>query len=283
MTDTTTVVAPFEPEDDLDLIIAFVQERLDPARVALVRQRLEDDPDFLHMATPFVMAATIPRRHEVEPAPRGEMERHWDEFTRRAGFIHQKRKARRRWLLALGIVAALAATAWLAREPVARWREERRNYVAVGRAGEWVTVAKNVDVRLASGARLLLERPELRAPVDIEVPYDLVKLTGTAEFRIAQTLLGQSADPVRMFVVSTDAATIGALNGSFTVRTAGDTTWVDAHALEGGAGDAAEQPTVVFVGAPSDAPAGFDYDGGVQVGAGQRARTVRGAGPEILP
>src|SRR6266704_907210 len=42
--------------DDVELLTRYLNEQLDPERVAIVRRRLEEDPAFLNWAAPLLLA-----------------------------------------------------------------------------------------------------------------------------------------------------------------------------------------------------------------------------------
>src|SRR5438105_15187682 len=81
---------------DLELITDYLANELPPEQVAEVRRRLDTDPAFKDFAAPLITAWSIPPHWERHPMPRAEIEKHWDAFTKKAGFVHQKRKRRRR-------------------------------------------------------------------------------------------------------------------------------------------------------------------------------------------
>src|SRR5688572_32788808 len=93
------------PEDliqvdpDIELLGDYLARELDPEQVAAVERRLVEDEAFRTRAAPLIALWSIPPRWKREPMPREKLEKHWDAFTRRAGFTHQRRKRRRRWLI----------------------------------------------------------------------------------------------------------------------------------------------------------------------------------------
>jgi hypothetical protein len=72
-------------DEDLELVVNYLQGRLDPARHEAVRKRLEEDEAFHYLAEPLLIAWSIPKHLERHPRPKGEWERAWAEFKRRAG------------------------------------------------------------------------------------------------------------------------------------------------------------------------------------------------------
>src|SRR5437773_8318367 len=82
--------------DDVELLTRYLNEQLDPERVAIVRRRLQEDVSFRNWAAPLVLAFELPADSDTRPRPPGEIEKHWDRFTKAAGFVHQRRAARKR-------------------------------------------------------------------------------------------------------------------------------------------------------------------------------------------
>lgn len=270
MNDHPAVLPPGDTGDDLELITAFLNRQLDPERVKLVRQRLVEDPDFRELAEPMLLAWSVSSRWSAEPLPPGELERHWDEFTRRAGFAHQRRKARRRRLGIAGL-ALLAATtgAWLSRDAVREWYVDRRDYVDVANTGGWVTIREGVQARLAAGARLRVHRA-LTADSVL-----LAKLRGDAEFRVTARDTVSIVGAYRPLMLRTRAGTVAALRADFAVRAGAETTLVEVRAPErphhiGGFA----LPTFVHV---------ENARGSALVNERTRARLVTNLPPEILP
>src|SRR5687768_10197589 len=81
------------PMDDLELVIRYLNQQLEPEIAEQVRVRLENDPEFYNLAEPLLFAWRIPRHVDRHPRPPGELEEMWDRFTRRAGFVHQRQRA----------------------------------------------------------------------------------------------------------------------------------------------------------------------------------------------
>jgi len=94
---------------DLELLTSFLNRQLDPERDAQVRDRLEHDAAFKEFAIPLLVAWSVPPHWKRQPRPAGEAERMWDRFTKEAGFVHQRRAARKRKLWMLGIVLFVVA------------------------------------------------------------------------------------------------------------------------------------------------------------------------------
>src|SRR5688500_18075439 len=114
MPDTMPSDEPVEtPEEllehaDLELITEYLTGRLPAEQVADVKRRLDEDEAFREFAAPLIVAWSVPPRWQRHPMPRAELEKQWDRFTKRVGFVHQRsksRKRRRRWVI--GAVAVV--------------------------------------------------------------------------------------------------------------------------------------------------------------------------------
>lgn len=270
MSDESTTLPASRDSDDIELLTAYIREQLAPEKVALVRQRLDDDPEFRDLAAPLLLAWHYPPRWKVEPLPPGELERHWDRFTKRAGFAHQKRRARRRRaLVAGGIVLLFAAAAWLFRGPVREWYSDRRDFEPVEYREGWFELRHGIHVRLARGAELRARRGGRPGG------SRLVKLKGAADFRVERLTKNPIAPPDNGFEIETAGGMVGTLEADFSVRTSGDTTWVEVRRpgkpqLVGGFA----LPTFVYVQGARGAAALHDD---------QRARIVKDQPVERLP
>src|SRR5262245_33916779 len=108
-----------EPVDPrLDLITDYLAGALPADAVEAVKRRLETDGDFRDYCAPILLAWSVPPKHVREPMSRAELAKHWDTFTKRAGFVHQRRKSRKRrftWMSML--VAALGITGYALKDP----------------------------------------------------------------------------------------------------------------------------------------------------------------------
>src|SRR5687767_11756182 len=166
------------PMDDLELVTRYLNQQLDPERAEQVRVRLENDPEFYNLAEPLLFAWSVPRHIERHPRPPGELEQMWDRFTRRAGFTHQRRKARRRrlWLLAI-FAFVVGIPALVMRGELAMAYRDVRDLESVRAETGWITMRDSSQVRLAAGARL-------RSSKRIENGVHTVRLEGSARFRV---------------------------------------------------------------------------------------------------
>lgn len=219
MTDQT-LPAP-EAMDDLELITSALNGHLDPARVEQVRRRLDEDPEFREFAAPMLLTWSVPKHLERHPRPAGELERHWDAFTRRAQFVHQRRKTRRRNLWLLGaVLLVLAAVGQLLSAPLRDWYVTRRDFAVVPPSTGWTPLGDSVFVQLAPDARLRAERSPAG---DVR----RILLRGTATFRILATD-SATPEPRRSgLMIRTRGGVVHAGESEFTVTTAGDTTLVE--------------------------------------------------------
>jgi hypothetical protein len=236
---------PVDSEDMLDdpelgLITDYLMGELPPERVAEVKRRLEEDDAFRELAAPLVLAWSVPPRWKRQPMPRAELVRSWDEFTKRAGFVHQRQKARRRrpWMIravlvvlapvllaALVFGALVLGAVW--NSPTDRhqpgladvgWTALAPSADSAGSPGGWMTVG-NAQVQLEPGARLF----RAGAP---GYP-NLVKLEGSARFlRVPAGEVSFFTDAL-FFTVFTAAGFVVSPQADFHVRARADTTDVE--------------------------------------------------------
>jgi hypothetical protein len=211
------------PMDDLELLTRYLNQQLDAERAEQVRVRLESDPEFYNLAEPLLFAWSVPRHLERHPRPPGELEEMWERFTKRAGFAHQRRKARRRRLWLLLILAfAIGIPAFLVRGQLARAYRDFRDFETVRRDTGWITMRDSNQVRLAPGARL-------RSSKRIEEGVHLVRLEGSARFRVFSADTSGPVPMLQPLAVETRGGIAFTGMGEFTVTTRGDTTDVEVH------------------------------------------------------
>jgi len=254
--------------DDLELLTSYLNKQLDPERVAQVRQRLEDDAEFRDFAAPLLLAWSIPKHIERHPRPPGELEKHWDEFTRRAGFVHQRRKARRRRLWITAILAlALGVSALVMRGRIAATYADLRYYEGVPADTGWITLRDGSQVLLTKGA-------SLRASLRLEEEMQHVKLEGAARFRVAPRDSNAPLPEMQPFAVDTRAGSAFTGRGEFTVTSRGDTTDVEVH-------HPIARRFIGFLPLPTSVLVATHGDP-ISVGEGRRARLVKGQRPQIL-
>jgi hypothetical protein len=272
MTDPRIDIDAEMQNPDLLLITDYLIGELDPAQVAAVKLRLKEDDAFREYCAPILLAWSVPPRHVRNPMPRVELEKHWDDFTKRAGFVHQRRRARKRWLTILAIVLAIGTGSFFAfKKPVRDWYVDKRDFHDLAYAPGWIPIAEGREVQLAPGARLRLANNENEEGVI------RVKLSGTARFRIFSTDSGSFVPSIRPIGVETAAGLAMGTSGEFTVRAVADTTEVEAH-----------RPTrrqfIGFMPMPN-----FVYVKGstgaidFKITEAQSARVVRGGKPVRLP
>lgn len=261
-----------ENYEDLELITRYLNGQLDPERVKAVRRRLEEDPEFLDFAAPLLLAWSVPPEWQRTPRPPGELERHWGEFTRRAGFIHQRRKARRRWIIGVIITAFVVGVGgWFASKPLRVWYELRRDFVSVPHTGEWTAVAAGTEFRLRPGSTLSLRKEPL--------PNGAlqVRLNGAAHVRIYPPDTERDGIPnVQPLMVVTRGGEVAGVRGEFTVETRGDTTDVLSLPSDRSHVGFFLLPTMVGVESPS-------YPNGISLRENQRGRLIRGQPPMRIP
>jgi hypothetical protein len=258
---------------DLLLITDYLIGELDPEQVAAVRRRLEVDAAFREYCAPILLAWSIPARHVRHPMPRAELARHWDDFTKRAGFAHQRRKARRRlWRVMWVAILALGVTGYAVRDRILDAWVQARDYQRVPADTGWSKLLGGGEVRVAEGTRLLAAKRLTENQVMN------VMLWGSAHFRTGTADTVSVIPKMRPIAVLTRGGWILAGEGEFIVTTRGDTTDVEVprpahHNFIG----FIPVPTMVFLNAvPSD-------PNSLTVKEGQRARMVRGGTPVILP
>jgi FecR protein len=206
---------------DIELIVEYLNKHLDPERTEQVRRRLEEDDAFRDLAAPLLLTWSIPKYLERHPRPAGELERSWDEFTRRAGFAHQKRKARRRrlWLIALAFFV-VGLVGFAARKPLVDWWIIQRDFAVVPYSQGWIPLGDSIFVELTPDASVRASRESVR-------DGRVVILDGTARFRVLP-LDSLAEEPRRAgLVVHTRAGVINAKEGEFRVAARDDTADVE--------------------------------------------------------
>lgn len=208
-----------ESYDDFELVIDYLNKHLDPEKVALVEQRLAEDPAFRELAAPMMLVWTVPTRLQRHPRPPGELERHWDEFTKRAGFVHQRKKARWRWATLALLTTFLAAVLWFQfgfgphRKPLGAF-----HYQPLSTVGDSVVLSPRVTAHLAPGASVNVRRPER------EPDYQGVLLKGSATFRVQRKTAFWFIPSITGIVVRAGAGEVGIAMGEVHVSRRGDTT-----------------------------------------------------------
>lgn len=257
---------------DVDLVMDFVVGELSAEGVEQLRGRIDRDPAFRRLAENIVAAWQIPLIAD-EPVDRAQLMRSWDEFTRRAGFTHQKRRARIRWITMSALVLlAIGVTGFAARSSLTRWYEDRRDFATVNAIpGEWFTLLDGTQVLVEPGAKLRGHREVLG-----KHGY-LVKLTGGAHFRIVPKDTDPLLPAVQPFAVHTRAGVVASMRGDFAVRARGDTTLVEVLPPASRAKVSfILLPTIVFLEAPHE-------PNPVLLRDGQRGRLVSNKPTERLP
>lgn len=213
-----------EMSGDVELLIRFLNRQLDPDRDAAVRKRLEEDPAFLEFATPLLVAWSVPDNWERHPIPPGDAEKAWDKFTKAGGFLHQRRKTRRRRLWMLAIVAAVVGiSGFLLRGKVRAEIADRRDYEQVAYDTGWIRLLDGSEVLMSPGARL-------RALKRYPGKGMRVKLLGSARFRSEPPDTSENGIPeLQTLIVQTRGSIVMAASGEFSVTARGDTTDVEVH------------------------------------------------------
>lgn len=220
---------------EIELIVEYLNEHLDPERMEQVRKRLEEDDAFRDLAAPLLLTWSIPTHLERHPRPVGELERDWEEFVRRSGFPNHARKPHWRehpmWrrirfpliaLLILGLApyVIMGISALLAATPLREWYVARRDFAVVPHQAGWIPLGDSIHVQLAPDETLRAARES----VD-DVRH--VLLDGTARFRVL-ALDSITTEPRRAgILVRTRGGVVDAGESEFTVTTHGDTTEVE--------------------------------------------------------
>jgi hypothetical protein len=203
--------------DDMELISLYINEQLPEEQMEQLRERLATDEQFRYLAEPMMFATAILRQQMTKPRPAGELEKHWDEFTKRAGFEHQKKrtKTRRLWMLSI-LLAVVALSGVLARGRIQGAYSDWRDYAPVPSDTGWIRLRDNIEVRLQDGARL-------RNAKTLRPNSQKARLAGSARFRVT---MGDAAVPV---MVETRGGVLMLALGEATVHARGDTTLIEIH------------------------------------------------------
>jgi hypothetical protein len=164
---------------------------------------------------------SVAREEEKKPRPEGELEEMWDEFTKRAGFVHQKKrtKARRLWMLAI-LLAVASLSGFLTRGRIQSAYRDWRDYAPVTARTDWVRLRSHIEVRLEPGARM-------RATKELVRGSQRVKLEGTAHFRVQLTDTTNLSPATTPVVLLTRSGDVVSGYGEFTVSVRGDTTDIE--------------------------------------------------------
>jgi hypothetical protein len=302
MPDTMPSDEPFEtPEEllehaDLELITDYLTGRLPAEQIADVKRRLDEDEAFREFAAPLVLAWSVPPRWQRHPMPRAELEKQWDRFTKRVGFVHQRRKARRRRLWLIGTVATLIVLGAIVVLPVVALRLAQGplgegfpslagyhgvgDFVPVSDSGGWMSIGRT-RVDLAPGARLSQGKAAFANTT-------LLKLEGAGRFVHRQAPGASPLTDLTGTMVLTDAGAVMINHGDVRINARTDTTDVavlraqneptkDAtKAPRGEADPLLEEPDFALIAA-IDGPPSL-----LQLGAGEIGRLLRGHKPVKL-
>jgi hypothetical protein len=256
-------------DEDIDLVIQYLNEQLDADRAADVRARLEHDPDFVRLAAPLLLAWDAMRTGR--PSTPAETERRWERFTRAADFEHHRKRriTRRNWIMSI-IVAAIALPGFWFRGEIRAQYRDWRDYAVVRPDTGWVTVRDHIRVRVEPNARFRkagkagdVQRTKLDDGV-VHVQVDPIDTTN---------LMG----PVLPIIIRTRGGEVVSAYGNFTVTVHEDTTFVEEH-------DPVRARYVGFMPYASLTMVGTnDTARPVHVATGKRYRLVRGSPPVLVP
>jgi ferric-dicitrate binding protein FerR (iron transport regulator) len=207
-------------DDDVELLTRYLNEQLDPERVAIVRRRLQEDSAFLNWAAPLVLAWKLPTESERRRRPPGEIEKHWDRFTKEAGFVHQRRKTRNRYLGGLAmIIGILGVSALLLRNEIHDRYVDRRDYDVVARGPRTIVLREGIQATVATGSVL---RQAKHPPF---ANLEMVKVQGSVRFDVTHLLTPSVPQPgLRVLIVSVPGGQVSTSSADFSVVTRGDST-----------------------------------------------------------
>ncbi len=233
--------------DDLELVTMYLNGHLDAERTAAVHTRLRNDPEFLEFAQPMLLTWSAYRSAPVRQISEEELVRDWNRFAERAGIKLRLRtevppseppapppaaapRKRIRWgrWIAVVIFGFLAynvgAYALKASANAAQYIPENDEiaFTRVPYDTGWIDLNDGITVRLEPGA-------SLRTAHRLRDGKRVVKLLGTARFRI--TARDTTQPPVRRDVLLVEAlvGSVGAFESEFTVTARPDTTLVQVH------------------------------------------------------
>lgn len=266
--DRTDMQRPYDETDEVERLVLYLNEQLDPEGSAAVAGRLENDLAYREWAAPLLLAWKVPRSWVGNPVPREAIEKHWDAFTKEVGFVHQKqKKRRRRWIIFGSVVFALMA-GWIAfgdrvMESLGR-KAMTAMLTVVPDSGKWMTLLDGTKVRLDSGG-ILRASPRLTGGV---LP---ARLEGDAHFR-----RDRSADDGMMrtgMMLMLGHAMLAVESAEFTVQMRRDTTYVAVIDRRRQPSDSmAEQVTLLDI-----------KNAKLRLGPGDRARMIGSERLERLP
>jgi ferric-dicitrate binding protein FerR (iron transport regulator) len=215
---------------DLELITDYLAKELPEGQVAEVRRRLETDSAFKDFAAPLIAAWNIPPHWERHPMPRAELEKHWEAFTKRAGFVDQRRAARKRMLGGLTmLLAILGLSAFVLRDEIHERYVDRRDYDVVARGPGSVVLHDGTHASVAAGSVL---REAKHQPV---AGVELVKVQGNARFDVTRLPSTAVKPAMRALIVGAAGGQISTNSADFSVRARGDTAEVEVFQRPSGA------------------------------------------------
>lgn len=238
----------FDPADDADieLIVTYLQGRLDPEAAAAVRKRLDEDEHFRYLAEPMLLVWSLPKHLERHPRPEGEWERAFEDFKRRTGFPNRpaewsdpqpsapppsrwhRIRYWRHWkglrVLILLLVGSFMIGAQLMVNALENPGVEEREFSPVPFDTGWIALNDGIEVQLSPGASLQVDHRRVRN-------MKHVLLEGTARFRVSPL---DSTSPVMTYqalLVETRAGSVTAGESDFTISAVADTTLVHVYPI----------------------------------------------------
>ena len=303
---------------DLHLISDYLSNDLDPAQVAQVRRRLEEDPTFRDFAAPIIAFWEAGR--DLPPTPRSELVTSWNAIKRDAMILRQQRK-RRKWLwfgggltsillLVVAIIAFVKRPAAGVPTPQPAAADTTRSVAAVstpptvadtsrrvagGRTRRPATVDTTVpykvitdsdhDLTVLNGLKVRLDRgATLRVPRPGGMP--VIELDGAARFVVPRPDPNGASEGRNMFIIRTRGGLITAAGApTFRLTTHGDTTMVT---VEGSSAPPDYTVTPSGSGMPQATPLGsvllsadprLPRQRMAAVQAGETAQIIRGGAP----
>jgi hypothetical protein len=217
-------------DPDLALLTDYLSHQLPPEEVEAVERRLQEDDAFWDLAEPLIAAWSVPPKWQREPMSQEELARSWDRFTKRVGFVHQRRKARRRrWLIvASAVLAAVGVWGWIATAPIRQALASLGDFVPVADSGGWMTVGQT-RVKLEPGAKLA----HGEGPMGLG---DMMELDGAARFVYDRKPLPRPGDSTALkrpehsgVTVVNDAGAVTSMGGDFRVHVRPGATDVEVY------------------------------------------------------
>jgi ferric-dicitrate binding protein FerR (iron transport regulator) len=207
---------------DLELITDYLAKELPEEQIAEVRRRLETDSAFKDFAAPLIAAWSIPPHWERHPMPRAELEKHWDEFTKRAGFVHQRRKRRRRrWTVFGAVLVTLILGLCYFSDEILKNAVTAGFFDTLSDSGKRMTLLNGTEVLLDSGADFRVSNRLVGGGIQATV-----LIVGRAHFKLDWKPV-KAGEPLTGLLVMHDRSTLATDGAEFIMRIRNDTADVE--------------------------------------------------------